>query len=42
MSWTIVLLNHNWMNTQSLITIGTPFLVFGAVFVVLILVWDKQ
>ena len=30
------------MDIQSLITIGTPFLVFGAVFVVLILVWDKQ
>jgi len=30
------------METQTLITIGTPFLVFGAVFVVLILVWDKQ
>ena len=35
-------LNQYWMDTQSLITIGTPFLVFGAVFVVLILVWDKQ
>ena len=30
------------METQSLITIGTPFLVFGAVFVVLVLVWEKQ
>ena len=30
------------METQSLITIGTPFLVFGAVFVVLILVRDRQ
>jgi len=28
------------METQTLITIGTPFLVFGAVFVVLILIWD--
>ena len=42
MSSTIGLLNLNWMDTQSLITIGTPFMVFGAVFVVLILVWEKQ
>ena len=29
------------METQTLITIGAPFLVFGAVFIVLILIWDK-
>ena len=29
-----------WMETQTLITIGTPFLVFGSVFIVLIMIWD--
>jgi len=29
------------MDTQSLATIATPFLVFGAVFVVLLLIWDR-
>ena len=29
------------MDTQSLATIATPFLVFGAVFVVLVLIWDR-
>ena len=27
--------------TQSLLTLLTPFLVFGALFVVLLLVWDR-
>jgi len=30
------------MDTQSLITIATPFLVFGGVFAVLLLVWDRD
>ena len=29
------------MDTQQIITIGTPFIVFGAVFVVLVLIWEK-
>ncbi|QNI94392.1 hypothetical protein SynA15127_01312 [Synechococcus sp. A15-127] len=29
------------MDTQQIITIGTPFLVFGALFVVLVLIWEK-
>ena len=29
------------MDTQQIITIGTPFIVFGAVFVVLVLIWKK-
>ena len=31
-----------WMDTQSVITIATPFLVFGGVFAVLLLVWDRS
>ena len=31
-----------WMDTQSLVTIATPFLVFGGVFAVLLLVWDRD
>jgi hypothetical protein len=30
------------MDTQSLVTIATPFLVFGGVFAVLLLVWDRS
>ena len=30
------------MDTQSVITIATPFLVFGGVFAVLLLVWDRS
>ena len=29
------------IETQSLLTLLTPFLVFGALFVVLLLVWDR-
>ena len=29
------------MDTQQIITIGTPFLVFGALFVALVLIWEK-
>ena len=29
------------MDTQQIITIGTPFIVFGALFVVLVLIWEK-
>lgn len=30
------------MDTQSLATLATPFLVFGGVFVVLLLVWERE
>ena len=33
---------NTWMDTQSVITIATPFLVFGGVFAVLLLVWDRS
>ena len=29
------------MDTQSILTIATPFLVFGALLAVLVLVWDR-
>ena len=29
------------MDSQSILTIATPFLVFGALLAVLILVWDR-
>ena len=34
--------NRSSMDTQSVITIATPFLVFGGVFAVLLLVWDRS
>ena len=34
--------NRSSMDTQSVITIVTPFLVFGSVFAVLLLVWDRS
>jgi|TARA_Y200000002_G_C22432533_1_gene558663 hypothetical protein len=30
------------MDTQSILTIAAPFLVFGAVFLTLVVVWDKR
>ena len=30
------------MDSQSILTIVTPFLVFGGVFVILLIVWDKR
>ncbi len=30
------------MDTQSILTIAAPFLVFGAVFLTLVFVWDKR
>ena len=37
----IRLLQPERSETQSLLTLLTPFLVFGALFVVLLLVWDR-
>ena len=30
------------MDSQSILTIVTPFVVFGGVFVILLIVWDKR
>ncbi len=30
------------MDSQSILTILTPFLVFGGVFVILLMVWEKR
>ncbi len=30
------------MDTQSILTIAAPFLVFGGVFLTLLVVWDKR